>query len=83
MQKANLLEALAFGNHKGAMEQPSLLQQLVEEDVVLGFRIPFLLHSIHLIPGAVIAPMNIIRQNTIYETGHIVKKDQFKNNQSY
>jgi len=82
-RRSDLRDALAFGNHKGATEQPSLLRQLVEEDVCSGYGLPLPLHEIHRIPGALMAPMNVIRQNTIDETGRIVEKDRLTHDQSY
>ena len=48
-----------------------------------GFGLPLPIHAIHQIPGALMAPMNIIRQNTIDETGRVVEKDRLTHDQSY
>ncbi len=73
-QRLDHLEALTFGNQKGATEQLSLLWQLIEEDVVSGFGPPFPLHTIHWIIGKLMVLMNIIWQNMFDETGSLLKK---------
>ena len=81
---SDLQEALAFGNHKGASSNPALLKQLVEKDVSHGYALPLPLAKISRLPGgALMAPMNIMRQNTIDEQGRIVEKDRLTHDQSY
>jgi hypothetical protein len=71
MQKDNLMVALTFGNHKGASSQPELLQKLVKKDVTHGFGLIILLSVVSSIPGALLAPVNIIKQNTIDKQGQL------------
>jgi hypothetical protein len=80
---SDLQEALAFGNHKGASSNPTLLKRLVEKDVTHGYALPLPLAKISRLPGALMAPMNIMRQNTIDEQGRIVEKDRLTHDQSY
>ena len=75
--------ALAFGNHKGVSLQPKLLQKLVSKDVHFGYCLPLPLDKTRKIPGALLTPMNIQKQNTINEHGRIIKKDCLTHNQSY
>ena len=75
--------ALAFGNHKGASLQPELLQKLVSQDVHFGYCHPLPLNKTQKIPGALLAPMNIQKQNTIDEHGRIIKADGLTHIQSY
>jgi hypothetical protein len=75
--------ALAFGNHKGASLQPKLLQKLVSKDVHFGYCLPLPLDKTRKIPGALLAPMNIQKQNTINEHGRIIEKDCLIHDQSY
>ena len=75
--------ALAFGNHKDASLQPKLLQKLVSKDVHFGYCLPLPLDKARKIPGALLAPMNIQKQNTINKHGRIVEKDCLTHNQSY
>eukprot|EP00985_Skeletonema_marinoi_P002393 scaffold1000_cov66-Skeletonema_marinoi.AAC.3 len=79
----DLREAIQFGNHKGATQQPDLLYKLVSKDVMHGYALPLPLEKIERIPGALMAPMNIQRQNTIDQFGKIIEKDRLTHDQSF
>ena len=83
MRQLDLEEALTFGNHKGASSQPELLRRLIEKDVTHGFGLVIPLSTVKCIPGALLAPMNIMKQNTIDELGNIIPKDRLTHDQSY
>ena len=76
-------EAFKFGNHKGATQNQDLLKSLIEEDVTHGFILPLPLEKIKQIPGILLAPLNIVRQNTINKDGDIFKKDRLTHDQSF
>ena len=80
---SDLEEALEFGNHKGAEQQPDLLEKLVKKDIIHGYGLVLPLDKITRVPGALMAPMNIQRQDTIDESGRIVPKDRLTHDQSY
>eukprot|EP00978_Attheya_sp_CCMP212_P036241 scaffold162830_cov52-Attheya_sp.AAC.11 len=65
-----------MGNHKGATKDPQILEKLMKEDVFRGYSLPIPLAKVTEIPGAIMAPQNVARQNTIDETGKIVRKDR-------
>ena len=71
-RKKDLEEALVFGNHKGAKSNPKLLKELVEKDVCFGYDLVLPLENLKDIPGALLAPTNIMKQNTIDEHGRII-----------
>ena len=77
----NVNAALAFGN--GVTLQPDFLQKLVSKDVHFGYCLPLPLDKARKISGALLAPMNIQKQNTINEYGRIIKKDHLTHDQSY
>jgi hypothetical protein len=83
MQKNDVNEAITFGNHKGATSQPLLLKQQIVKDVTNGFGLTIPFSAIHSIQGALLAPINIMKQNTIDEQGRIIPKDRLTHNQSY
>jgi hypothetical protein len=58
MQKKDVNKALTFSNHKGETSQPLLLQQLIVKYITS-------------IQGALLAPMNMMKQNKINEQGQI------------
>ncbi len=75
---------LLFGNHKGASLQPDLLRKLVTEDVQFGYCLPLPLGKAKSnIPGILLTPLNIQKQNTIYEHGRIVEKDHLTHDQNF
>jgi hypothetical protein len=71
----DLINALAFGNHKGASAKPELLRLLISKDVKYGYSLPIPLSCIKSIPGLLMAPMNIMTQNTVNKIGQIIPKD--------
>ena len=60
-------ETLSFGNHKRAMRNPIMLRKLIEKNVVHGYGLVLPLSKTDRIPGVLLAPMNILTQNTIDE----------------
>ena len=81
-RETDMKEALSFGNHKGAVRNPIFLRKLIEKYVVHGYGlVP--LSNIYWIPGVLLAPMNIMTQNTIDEHVRIVEKDRLTHDQSY
>ncbi len=78
-----MLEALEFGNHKGATTQPKLLLKLVSEDVKYGYPLPLPLGKIFKISNVCMAPLNIQLQWTINNLGEIIKKDRLTHDQSF
>ncbi len=75
-------EALIFGNYKGASVKPDLLLQLMLKDVHFGYCLSLPLAKAEKIPGILIDPMNIQKQNTIDEFGRIIPKDRQTHDQS-
>ena len=82
-RETDMKEALSFGNHKGAVRNPILLRKLIDKDVVHGYGLVLPLSKIDLIPGVLLATMNIMTQNTIEEHRIILEKDKLTHNQSY
>eukprot|EP00956_Cyclotella_meneghiniana_P017221 scaffold27841_cov34-Cyclotella_meneghiniana.AAC.7 len=82
-RRADLLEALEFGNHKGASEQPELLKELLLKDVAYGYCYTVPMNKLTSIPGICVAPMNVQAQFSINEYGEIVPKERLTHDQSY
>ena len=70
--------ALTFGTHKGVPTQPVLLKKLISKDVIHGNSLPVPLLSVKSIPGLVMAPMNIMVQNTINGIRQVIPKAEPK-----
>ena len=73
-RRQDLTEALTFGNHKGATTKQTLLRDLIWKDVKNAYGLVIPLKSCFDIPGALVAPMNIMCQNAIDENGNIIQK---------
>ena len=82
-QQQDLVNALTFRNHKGALQKPVILKKLIAKDIKYRYSLPVPLSSVQLIPGLVMAPMNIMAQNTIDKFGQIIPKDRLTHNQSW
>ncbi len=80
---ADLQEALKFGNHKGATSKLELLRELITADVTHAYGLVILLDKIECIPGACLAPMNIMHQFTLDASGDIVDKERLTHDQSF
>ena len=63
----DLQEAIKFGNHRGEKENIELLTRLVTKDVKHGYAVTFPLSKASSITGILMAPMNIMHQDTINE----------------
>jgi hypothetical protein len=81
-RKKDLEEALSFGNHKGAEDNPDLLRELCNKDVIHGYSLVLPLKCAEKLEGLRINPMNIAHQNTIEDVGKIIGKDRLTNNMS-
>ena len=76
-------EALSFVNHKGAVRNPIFPRKLIEKDFVHGYGLVLPLRKIDRIQGILLAPLNIMTQNTINEHRGIVEKYRLTHDQSY
>eukprot|EP00978_Attheya_sp_CCMP212_P033275 scaffold133615_cov42-Attheya_sp.AAC.1 len=75
-RKIDLAEALKMGNHKGAIKQPQVLDNLMADDVQRGFSLPIPLERVIELDHAIMAPQNVAGQNSIDEIGMIIEKDR-------
>jgi hypothetical protein len=78
-----LVDALTFGNHKGALQKPVILKKLIAKDLKYRCSLHVPLSSVQSILGLMMAPMNIMEQNTIDKFGQIIPKDRLTDDQSW
>ena len=82
LRKMDLQAALDFGNHKGVVNNKAFITKLLNTDVIHGYSLILPIRAATLIPDGLIAPMNVVDQNTITEFGEIVSKQRMTHNQS-
>jgi hypothetical protein len=82
-QQQNLVDALTFGNHKGALQKPIILKKLIAKEIKYEYSLPIPHSSVRLVPGLVMAHMNIMAQNTVDKFGQIIPKDRLPHDQSW
>ena len=78
----DLNEALEFGNHKGADDNPELFEKMMKADVDAGYSLIIPRDKVTLLKGALMSPMNIADQSGIDEHGNIINKKRLTHNQS-
>ena len=81
-RQQDLQEALEFGNHKGADENPDLFEKMMKDDVTNGYSLVIPREHVTKLKGAQISPMNITDQSGINERGEIISKKRLTHNQS-
>ena len=79
----SVIKSIGRGNHKSARDRPEALKDQVLDDVTRGFALPLPAKVAPLIPGAEVAPMGLVAQNTISEAGEIMPKDRLTHDQSF
>ncbi len=81
---ADLQEALAFGNHKGASSKLELLQEhIIWGEVKHGYGLVVPQNKINRILHACITPMNITHQFTLNASSDIINKERLTHNKSF
>jgi len=79
---AEMERVILYGNHKSARKNGSALYKSLNKKVVHGWQLPLLLNRIHLIPGAIIAPLGYVLQFTINKKGERILKGRTTHDQS-
>ena len=79
----DLLQGIRRGNHKGATNQPKVLESLITKDVHHAFALPITIDTATKIKGARWAPLNIIDQWTIDAKGNRTPKHRLTHDQSF
>ena len=79
----DLALVIEYGNHKSAVESKEDIYAATKKEVVRGWQLPLPIDKIHLIPGAVAAPMGFPKQFTIDEKGNRYEKGRTTHDQSF
>jgi len=72
--KSDLEEGIAFGNHKSAMDSSKWMMSTLNKEIIRGWQLPLLTDKLHLIPGALVAPLGNAKQTTIDDQGNQTPK---------
>ena len=78
----DVIESLSYGNHRGVSENLEVFHQMMNDEVEFGYSLCIPRLKILELPKAVLAPMNIVDQNSIDENGNHIIKKRLTHNQS-
>lgn len=76
------VEALEFGNHKGAESNRKLFESLMEKDITHGYSLVIPIEAVLKIENALMSPLNVQDQWTISEFGEVIPSKRLTHNQS-
>jgi hypothetical protein len=74
---------LSRGNHKSTSKHTEVINQLITEDVIQGFALPLPISILQKIPGASLAPLECIEQETIDSQCNKIQKFRMTHDQSF
>ena len=80
--KSDLEEGIAFGNHKSAVDSKKWMISALNKEIIRGWQLPLPTDQLHLISGALVAPMGNAKQTTIDDQGNRIPKNCLTHNQS-
>ena len=75
--------SLSRGNHKSATDNPKLLENLVVDDIKVGFQVPIHISSLKKIKYGVVAHCGIANQLSIDELGERIDKNRLTHDQYF
>jgi hypothetical protein len=76
-------EAIAYGNHKSTQKNPTIMLDMIQEEVERGWQLVLPCASLPLIPHAIVSPLGLVSQNTINERGETTTKWRLTHDQSF
>ena len=75
--------AILRGNHKSAKIAITSVKKLLHKEVERGWQLPLPPEKLAKLPGAIVAPLGLVSQNTINDRGEIIPKDRITHDQSF
>jgi hypothetical protein len=76
-------EAIRYGNHKSTQRNPSVVLEMLRDEVERGWQLVLPCASIPMIPGTIVSPLGLVNQNTINERGETTTKWRLTHDQSF
>lgn len=80
---ADLLSNFERGNHKSAVKNAERLGLMLSAEVERGWQLLLPRNAVLELPGAVLAPMGLVEQDSINELGEIIQKWRLTHDQSF
>jgi len=74
---------LARGNHKSVFKSKEIVRELINEDMIHGHALPLTLECIKYLNNILIAPIGVVKQETIDKHGNAVTKFWMTHDQSF
>jgi hypothetical protein len=79
----DVYEALRYGNHKSTQENPAVVLDILDDEVKHGWQLVLPSAKIPMIPGTIVSPLGLVKQNTINEHGETTVKWRLTHDQSF
>jgi hypothetical protein len=79
----DVLDALKYGNHKSTQQNPTIVREMLDDEVRHGWQLVLPAESIPVIPGTIVSPLGLVKQNTINEHGETTTKWRLTHDQSF
>jgi hypothetical protein len=80
---ADALEAIRYGNHKSTQRNPSIVIEMLNDEVTRGWQLVLPCSKIPMIPGTIVSPLGLVCQKTIDEAGNTTEKWRLTHDQSF
>ena len=74
---------IARGNHKSVGKNLDLVRELINDDVTHGYALPLPIDTALVLPNSSIAPIGVVEQETLNETGERIPKFRMTHDQSF
>ena len=79
----DIQDAIKRGNHKSAIANSDLIKAMMTTEVENGYALPIPIDVIPQIPHAAVAPLGLVFQDTIDESGNVKEKARATHDQSF
>jgi hypothetical protein len=79
----DVFDALGYGNHKSTQSNPTVVREMLDDEVRHGWQLVLPAESIPLIPGTIVSPLGLVEQITINEHGETTQKWRLIHDQSF
>jgi hypothetical protein len=82
-REQDVREALNYGNHKSTLLNPSVVLEILDDEVKHGWQLVLPSRQVSRIPGTIVSPLGLVQQNSINEHGETIVKWRLTHDQSF